>query len=172
MDAYVFATGATPQAVSDVLALVSAGTARAALPTTDDRKLYVAVADTSATNLVTKLAAVLTVDGLTAPVSHLAYGSPTTERPFPTQGIVEDYIGFALLTTLPGNTVAVYEAAFGVSGVVGAAMVTGTVNVLVEATAATSAGVATILSAVRNLTGVTVSAAATGQTSAGAGFST
>lgn len=172
LDAYVFATSASSQAVADVLALVAAGTARVALPTTGDRAIYVAVSDTRATGLVSKIASVVTVDGLVGVDVHLAYGSPTPERPFPTQGIVGDYVGFALLTTLPGDIVTVYEAAFGVSGVVGAAIVTGTVNVLVEATASTTTALASILTSVTGLTGVAASFTATGETSSGAGFTT
>lgn len=173
LDAYVFAATATQSAVDDALDLVTAGTARAALPVGSERELYVAVDDTSAAGLLTKLAAVLTINGLTGVEVHLGIGSPPPSMPFPTQGSVDDYVGFALLTTAPSDTVSVYDDAIAVTGVVGAAMVgTGTVSVLVEATSDSTTTLTTMLGNLTTLTGVTDSVTVTGAVANGAGFTT
>jgi len=171
LDAYIFAEDASSQAVSDALALVPS-TARAVLPIGTARELYVAVSDSSATALLTKITDVVTISGLSGTAVHLAYGSGTTEAPFPTYGVVDDYVGFALLTTTIVTTVSVYEAALDVTGVIGVAIVAGTVTVLVEATAGTLSALNTILSTVTSLTGVSSSVTATGPVSGGAGFTT
>lgn len=172
MDAYIFAVEATPQAVTDALALVP-GTARAALPMPDeDRELYVAVSDSNAIELLTKIADVVTIEGLSSPSVYLAYGSSSEESTFPTYGVVNSYVGFALLVTAPTSTVSVYEAAQGVSGVVGAAMVAGSASVLVEATAASSTALTTVLGTVTGLSNVLSSVTSQGPVSGGAGFTT
>jgi hypothetical protein len=171
LDAYIFVTDASSQAVSDALALVPS-TARAVLPVGTARELYVAVSDSTATGLLTKIADVVTIPGLSGTEVQLAYGSGTTEAMFPTYGVVDDYVGFALLTTSVTTTVSVYEAALDVTGVIGVAIVAGTVNVLVEATAATLNALNAILATVTALTGVSSSITVTGPVTAGAGFTT
>ena len=173
MDAYVFATDATSGAVTDALALVSGGTARAVLPISTARELYIALADSSGTGLMNKISTAVTITGLTTPVSYLAMGASSQNAPFPTYGVVDDHVGFALLTTSTTSTVSVYEAALQVSGVVGAAIVSGgTVNVIVEATSDSTTTLASTLSTVSGLTGVTSSVTSSGPVSGGAGFTT
>lgn len=170
LDAYVFAVDATGGAVTSALALVSGGTARAVLPTSGDRELYVALSDTDASALLTKIATTVTISGLTTVSTHLAYGESSQNAPFPTHGTVSTHVGFSLLTAAPGSVVAVYEDALVIAGVIGAAMVTGTVNVLVEVTASTTGGVTGILDNVAAITGATEIARAQGPVSGGAGF--
>lgn len=173
MDAYVFATDATTGAVTDALALVSAGTARAVLPISTARELYVALSDSTATGLMNKISSTVTISGLTTPVSYLAFGATSQNAPFPTYGVVHDHVGFALLTTSASATVSVYEAALQVSGVVGAAIVSGgSVNVLVEASSDSTTTLASTLSTVSGLSGVTSAVTASGPVSGGAGFTT
>jgi hypothetical protein len=172
LDAYILALTASQSAITSALALVP-NTARAVLPTPgDDLELYVNVSETSATALLTKIAQVVTISGLAGVEVHLAYGTSTTEAAFPTHGIVDSYVGFILLTALPGDVVDVYEAALQVTGVVGAAMVTGSVNVLVEVTAGSESALATIVAAVEGLPDVLTSASGAAATSTGAGFVT
>lgn len=174
LDAYVFVTEATTQAVSDALALVGT-TARVVLPTLSlsGPELYVAVADSEAIDLLTKIATVVTISGFTTPVVYLAYGSGTTEAQFPTYGVVADYVGFVLLTTTLANTVSVYEAALAVTGVKGAAMVSGGgATVIVEATSDSTTTLESTLTSVENLTGVLSSQKSYGPVSGGAGFTT
>lgn len=173
MDAYVFAGTATTQAITDVLALVGTD-ARAALPTPTGSgpELYVALTDVDAVELLTKIAAVVTTSGLTSIQVYLAYGQAGPGDKFPTQGVVDDYVGFALLTTGLANVVSVYEAALAVNGVVGAAMVSGGANVLVEVTSDSTTTLASMLSSVTSLTGVSSSSTCSGAVSAGAGFTT
>jgi hypothetical protein len=173
LDAYVFASDATQSATDDALELVPA-TARAVLPMTGGRELYVALSDSSAIGLMSKIVTTLTISGLTSPVSYLAYGSTSTEAPFPTYGVVADYVGFVLLATAAANTVSVYEAALEVTGVVGAAMVsgTGTVTIVVEATSDSSTTLTGILDTVAGLTNASEVARGSGPVSGGAGFTT
>jgi hypothetical protein len=174
LDAYVFAADATQSAIDDALDLVTAGTARAVLPMPgDDREVYVAVGDSDATDLLTKLAAVVTIDGLSGVEVHLGIGDGTVNRPFPTHGTVDDYVGFALLATAPGNIVSVFEAVWNVSNVAAAAMVgTGSVTVLVEVTSDSNTTVSSALSSLAALTGVTSSVLVQGPVANGAGFTT
>jgi hypothetical protein len=173
LDAYVFAETATQAAIDDAIDLVTEGTARAVLPVGSARELYVAVSDSSTSGLVTKLATVLTIDGLTGLETHLAIGPPPPSMPFPTQGSVDDYVGFALLQTSPASAVSVYDAAVQVSGVVGAAIVgTGQVRVLVEATSDSTTTLSSTLGTVAALTGVSASVTVTGAVANGAGFTT
>lgn len=173
MDAYIFAEDATTQARTDALALVG-DEARAVLPVSSDRELYVAVAGADPAELLTNIAAVVTIDGLTGVTTHIAIGSSSAEATFPTHGTVDDYVGFALLDTAPTSTVSVWEAALETSGVVGAAMVSGTgsVDVLVEATSDSTNTLASILATVAGLTGVNTYVTVTGPVSGGAGFTT
>ena len=175
MDAYVFAATATSPAISTALALVSA-TARAVLPTPTGNgpDLYAALADADASDLLDKIAVAVDIDGLTGTQVYLAYGETSESAAFPTYGVVQDHVGFVLLTTSVPNTVSVYEAALEVSGVVGAAMVAGAggATVLVEATHDNTTNLDSILSTVGGLTGVTAYVTARGPVSGGAGFTT
>lgn len=175
MDAYVFAATATGQAITDVLALVGTS-ARAALPaaTGNGPDLYVAVSDTDASSLLTKIAAVVAVSGLTSTTTYLAYGETSVSAQFPTYAAVQDHVGLVLLTTSVANTVSVWEAAYDVTGVVGAAMVSGGggATVLVEATHDSTSTLDSIMSTVGGLTGVTSYITSRGPVSGGAGFTT
>lgn len=173
MDAYVFATDATSGAVTDALALVSGGTARAVLPISTSRELYIALSDSTATGLMNKISTTVSITGLTTPEYYLAFGATSQNAPFPTYGVVDDHCGFALLTTSAASTVSVYEAALEVNGVVGAAIVSGgSVTVIVEATSDSTTTLASILSTVSGLSGVTSAVTASGPVSGGAGFTT
>lgn len=175
MDAYVFAATATSPATSTALALVSA-TARAVLPTPTGNgpDLYMALADTDASDLLDKIAVAVGIEGLTGTQVYLAYGSTSEEAPFPTYGVVQDHVGLVLLTTSVPNMVSVYEAALDVTGVVGAAMVSGAggATVLVEATHDSTTSLDSIMSTVGGLTNVTSYTSSRGPVSGGAGFTT
>lgn len=179
MDAYIFATGATEDAVETLGDGVGTGPARVVLPVIGSQRLYVAVTGTDGTQLAQRVAAVSATTGLSGVTTHLA----TTPDPpgnlgngwppvlFPTFASVEAAVGFALLTTVPGLTVAVYIAASQISGVIGAAVVTGaSAKVLVEVTGTTTDAVAGVLETVAGLPGVTASSTAIGLAETGYGL--
>jgi hypothetical protein len=173
LDAYIFACDATAQAIDDAVAAVGTS-ARAALPLLGARRLYVAVEDTTPAGLFTKVADVVTIPGLTGVSTHLGSGWPVPPAmPLPTHGVVDLYVGFSLIRTLPGDTLSVYTAVQAITGVVGVAIVTGEhMSVLVESTAGDEATLATIQSTVASTPGVDLAPTATGAVDLGAGFTT
>jgi hypothetical protein len=180
MDAYIFATQATEDAVGALGAGVgSTGPARVVLPLIGSHRLYVAVTGSDGTTLAQRVAAVAATSGLSGvttfmattpdPPANLSNGWPPVS--FPTFAAVDAAVGFAHVTTLPGLATTVYIAASQVTGVVGAAVVTGaSASVLVEATGATADAVAGVLHQVAALPGVTAASTSIGATETGFGF--
>lgn len=171
MDAYIFATQATQEAVASLRDGVTAGgPARVVLPLIGSHALYVAVADDDDGGLNRRVADVVATPGLAGTSAYFATG-PGNGVKFPTWGLVGHYVGFCLLDTLPGLAVATYQAVQQVAGVVGACVVTGAgSSVLVEATADDAEALTVMLHQVAGLPGVQHAATATGATALGAGF--
>lgn len=180
MDAYIFATEATEAAVEALGAGVGGtGPARVVLPVIGSQRLYVAVTGSDGTQLAQRVAAVAATSGVSGVTTYLA----TTPDPpaglgngwppvlYPTYAAVDAVVGFALVTTVPGLTVAVYIGASQLTGVIGAAVVTGaSAKVLVEVTGSTTDEVAGVLEDIAGLAGVTGTSTAIGLTETGFGF--
>lgn len=165
MDAYVFATGATQQAVSSLLSAV--GTyARVVLPLSGDRALYVAVEGDTQGELDDNVELVTDTSGLTGVTVYTAAGSTT----HPTFASVDSELGLALLDVIQPTAAAAATAAAAVTGVIGVAIVSSAAQLLVEATAATTGAVNGILDDVDALASLSVVFTATGPTANGAGF--
>ena len=107
--------------------------------------------------------------GLTGASSYL--GAAPSDFPFPTHGFVSALVGFCLLDILPGLSIAVYDAAIELAGVIGAAVVTGQgYSVVVEVTAENQEDLAALLNQVSGLPGVRSAATASGASTLGTGF--
>lgn len=171
MDAYIFATSATEEAVSTLGAgAEDSGPARVVVPLLASPALYVAVQASTSVALGTAVNAVVGTSGLGGVTAYLA-SSIGTPFGLPTYASVDAYLGFALLETLPGLSVSVRNAATLVSGVIGVAVVTGVCHsVLVEVTGADTDAVAAILATVTGLSGVRAHTTAIGAADLGFGL--
>jgi hypothetical protein len=182
VDAYILSTGATEAAVAALGAGVgSTGPARVVLPLIGAYALYVAVEGADSGELATNVAAVIATEGVTGAVTFQPSASAPSGPPpgwppigwppvsFPTYAEVSVYLGLSKLTTLPGLSASVYNAAMTVTGVIGAAAIVGG-GVLVEVTGEDVETVATLLDSVGGLTGVTAEATMVGATELGFGF--
>jgi hypothetical protein len=171
LDAYIFSKQATQEAVSTLGNGVGGdGPARVVLPVIGSHRLYVAVQADDDETLSARVAAVLATPGLVG-AHHYNASGPGVPFLFPTWGVVSVYVGFCLLDTQPGLSVAVHDLATAVPGVVGAAVVTGAgYSVLVEGTAEDQESLAVILNTVSGLPGVRQAATAVGAASLGYGF--
>ncbi len=170
MDAYIFSKQATQDAVGALgNGVGTGGAARVVLPLIGSHRLYVAVEGADDAELAQRVSAVLGTQGLSGSSSYLAAGP--MPFPFPTHGMVADYVGFCLLDTQPGLSLAVYDAARGVAGVIGAAVVTGAgYSVLAEVSAGDQEALAVLINQVSGLPGVRSAATASGATGLGFGF--
>jgi hypothetical protein len=169
LDAYVFATGATQQAISTLLDSVGT-TVRVACPVTGDWAVYVAVEGSDQEELDERVDTVLATTGLSGAVSYQV-SAGTSGTSFPTHATVSSHFGLGLHDVVSGTTAAAAAAAAGVSGVIGVAILTGSpAQILVEVTASGQSGVTTALAAVDALSPLAEAASATGETANGAGF--
>ena len=174
MDAYIFATHATSTAVAALSAGVAlGGPARVVCPLVGSHELYVAVSDNNAANLQQKVGAVVATTGLSGTSAHVAANPGAGAAAFPTHVAVDVYLGFALVTPAGGMMEAVYTAAKAITGVIGAAVVTGAnIHIIVEATAANVDDLTEILDDVGAITGVVAMSTAIGASALGTGFPT
>jgi hypothetical protein len=171
LDAYIFSTQATPQAVQALGGAVDPdGPIRVVLPVTGAHALFVAVVADTGTELSAGISGVIGATGLSGLSAYIASALGASFL-LPVHAAVDAYVGFALLDTAPGTAVAVHDAAVAISGVTGAAVVVGaTYDVLVEVTGATETAVASVLTAVTGLTDVTNSITSTGASDDGFGL--
>ncbi len=156
MDAYAFASSATPDAIADLRALVDQGKLRVVLPLAGASAVYAAAAADTAEELFERIDAVRIVAGL-GDVDVLLAAEPEggTDGATPTWVVVAEVVGFARMRTSAGATGSVHQLAAGVSGVVGVAVVTGGApTVLVEVTGPTVAAVTAVFDDLGNLPGV------------------
>lgn len=172
MDAYVFASSATPAAVDALKGSASpSGPVRVVCPLTGDRGLYVALAAADRQTLQDGIDDVVAMDGLTGTSAHVAvadvgiesiYGSST----FPTHVAVSAHVGFALVVDVTPALAA--PAAPDIIGI--AALEDG--GLLVEVTADTAEDVRDMLDRLDTVTGRSDAVTAYGATADGAGFET
>ena len=160
LDAYVFASSATPAAIEALKAGVAAGgPARVVCPLDGPLKLYVAVAAPDEAALREKLDAVLATEGLHGADEYVATTSWGDGSSFPTHVMVDVYVGFAVIEG--GAT----TAALGGLSAAGAAVATdGTV--ILELTGDNQARLRQVLNALPG------AATGVGATADGAGFRT
>ncbi len=185
MDAYVFAAGATAEAVDRLGALVEEGTARVMVPLLGGRAVYVATTGRNARELRARLDVVTGVAGLTAVDTFLAalpevevqqvtsLSQTTGHRGahYPTYAAVDAVVGFALLVCRPGMQATVFGGASLVPGVVGAAPVSGAeADVLVEATGGSVEEVLRVLDRAAGVPGVGSVTTAVGEAALGTGL--
>jgi len=171
LDAYVFASSATGNALSTLATQVgNGGPARVVLPLSGDRAVYVAIEAPDEETLEEEIDAVLGVTGLSGATAYIVDEAAYDDYTFPTHAVVSAWVGFALLQSNAAVTLAgVVDGMTGVSGV--AVVDNGSQKVLVEVTASTSTSLSSYLSSVTAAQGVTgVTFTATGQLSNGAGF--
>jgi hypothetical protein len=172
VDAYIFAATASETAIGTVSGLVDpAGPARVALPVLGSHRLVAGIEGTDLAEVSSRVATVVAVEGLGSASTYLATAPDGAALPLPVHATVDAFVGFALLTSLPGLALAVYLAASTTSGVTGAALVTGAgVNVLVEVSASTAAATAALLLTVAGLSGVASAATCVGDSALGTGL--
>jgi hypothetical protein len=171
LDAYIFATEATEEAVSTLGAgAEDSGPARVVVPLLASPALYVAVQASTAVALGAAVTAVVGTTGVAGVTAYLA-SSLGTPFALPTYAQVDAFLGFALLETLPGLSVSVRNAATEVTGVTGVAVVLGVCHsVLVEVTGPDTDAVAAMLATVTGLSGVRAYTTAVGASDLGFGL--
>jgi hypothetical protein len=165
----MFASGATSTAIATVLGMVG-DEVRVACPLVGARRLYVALADSTSAGLSDKIDAVSAVSGLTG-LSVVAPTGNGVTFAFPTRGVVDAYVGFSLVDANVAATV--YLDVKEITGVIGAAMVIGSYDVLAEVTASTPGDLGDMFNDIAAVSGVIGSPpTAYGATALGAGWPT